>query len=112
MARSLRKTGITFLATMLMLLGMMVPVHAEDAWSANTNTKSIYENDYDMGSLTVDDFDPPMISLNAPDYSSIIDKSTIVKGSGDGTYILKFSTPEEAYKAYGYYKSRNDYDFL
>lgn len=113
MTKPLRTTGIVFLTMLLVLLSLMVPVHAEDQKAAGAGTtgtakESIYDNDYDMGSLTVKDFNTTLLQMESPDDSIIIDKSTIVKGSGNGFYILKFPTPEEAYKAYGYYKSRND----
>ena len=113
MTKPLRTTGIVFLTMLLVLLSLMVPVHAEDQKAAGAGTtgadkKSIYDNDYDMGSLTVKDFNTMLLQMESPDDSIIIDKNTIVRGSGNGFYILKFSTPEEAYKAYGYYKSRND----
>ena len=108
MTKPLRTTGIVFLTMLLVLLSLMVPVHAEDQKAAGADKKSIYDNDYDMGSLTVKDFNTMLLQMESPDDSIIIDKNTIVRGSGNGFYILKFSTPEEAYKAYGYYKSRND----
>ncbi len=113
MTKPLRTTGIVFLTMLLVLLSLMVPVHAEDqkaagAETTGAGTKSIYDNNYDMGSLTVDDFKYKMIFMITKDENTILDKSTIMRGSGNGYYILRFSTPEETYKAYGYYKSRND----
>lgn len=99
MTKPLRTTGIVFLTILLVLLSLMVPVRAEDQKAAGAGTtgadkKSIYDNDYDMGSLTVKDFkDGEIFTIKAPDDSAIIDKSVIAREKSEGgqkVYILKF----------------------
>lgn len=117
MTKPLRTTGIVFLTMLLVLLSLMVPVHAEDqkaagAETAGTDAKSIYDNNYDMGKWTTDNFSIGTIWIIADDDSVILDKSTIVgrselvdnvTGHHYMQYRLRLSSPEEAYKAYGYY---------
>lgn len=117
MTKPLRTTGIVFLTMLLVLLSLMVPVHAEDqkaagAGTAGADAKSIYDNNYDMGKWTPDNFSIGTIWIIADDDSVILDKSTIVgkselvdnvTGHHYMQYRLRLSSPEEAYKAYGYY---------
>lgn len=117
MTKPLRTTGIVFLTMLLVLLSLMVPVHAEDqkaagAGTAGTAKESIYDNNYDMGKWTPDNFSVGTIWIVTDDDSVILDKSTIVGGSElvDNVtghhymqYCLRLSSPEEAYKAFGYY---------
>lgn len=115
MTKPLRTTGIVFLTMLLVLLSLMIPVHAEDqkaaeAGTTGTDKRSIYDNDYNMGSLTVKDFrNGEFFTIKVPDDSAIIDKSIVVNKmseNGQKVYILKLPTAEEAYKAYGYYRSK------